>query len=204
MKFSASKIWTSRIYDRIAKYYDTISRRLFPIAEIGQKKVVEDMQSGSILDVGCGTGALLELACAKGLVCYGLDTSAGMLDSARSKAPGGTFVFGSYYAIPYADSSFDYVTETNALGGVKIDIRQALAEMIRVCKTNGEVRIVDGAPPARATWKSRLMTQLGMLIGDEPRDFLGVFRELGFEPQVEVLGGSGIYQLMRVKKTHQG
>jgi hypothetical protein len=46
----------------------------------------------------------------------------------------------------------------------------------------------------------RLFRGLGILIGDEPQDFGGIFCELGCEVEVELLGGHGMYQFFRVEK----
>lgn len=200
MKRAADRLWTPQMYGRIARLYDRLSRWLFPLAEQARGHVVADLKAGRILDVGCGTGTLLGMAATRGLTCDGLDTSPSMLSIASAKVPGGTFTLASYYAMPYPDGSFDYVVETNALGGVGIDINQALREMVRVCKPGGEIRLVDYAPPPHPTWKSRLTVKLSVLLGDEPRDFSAVIRSLGFEPEVSVLGWFGLYQFIRVKK----
>jgi ubiquinone/menaquinone biosynthesis C-methylase UbiE len=201
MKPSAQKLWTSKVYDRIVAFYDAVFERLFPGAMSARRRVIEDWQTGTILDVGCGTGSLLSLACANGLVCYGLDMSRGMLLRSQARVPAGKFVRGSYYQLPYPDNTFAYVTETHALGGTDIDIACALKEMLRVCRPGGEVRLVDYVCPSNPTWPTRLIAMVSSLVGDEPRDFVGVFQQLGYEPDVEVLGWSGMYQLLKVRKT---
>lgn len=197
---SAEELWTPKAYNRIAAYYDLLSRLMFPIAEISRRKVVEDLTSGSILDVGCGTGTLLAMASANGLRCYGIDTSPGMLDRARAKTPDAEFLMASYYDIPYADGCFDTVVETNALGGAGINVERALSEMLRVCKRGGEVRIADYALPPQETWINRILKWMGSLAGDYPRDYRRIFRELGCEPEIEILGGADMYQFFLAKK----
>ena len=86
-RLSLARIWTPRFYDRIAKGYDTFSWLISPIGEESQRRVLDGLSVGSLLDVGCGTGLLLDLADASGLHCYGVDLSGGMLEQARSKVP---------------------------------------------------------------------------------------------------------------------
>lgn len=199
-RLTLAGIWTPATYDRLSKYYDALTGLLFPSVEGAQETVLRGLSAGSILDVGCGTGTLLSVAHAYDLECHGLDTSVGMLQQARSKIPEAALTRGSYYQMPFPDECFDYVVETNALGGVAIDVPSALSEMLRVCMAGGEVRIVDYAPPPKETWTHRLLRGLGILIGDEPQDFGGIFCELGCEAEVEPLGGHGMYQFFRVEK----
>jgi ubiquinone/menaquinone biosynthesis C-methylase UbiE len=202
MSSSTSEIWTSKVYDRLSKYYDRLSRWFFPMADKVRKRAVEGLTAGSILDVGCGTGTLLAMAHENGLQCYGIDTSQGMLNQARAKVPEAELKGASFYDIPYAEGTFDYVVETNAVSGADIDARKVLSEMLRVCKGGGEVRLVDWSTPPRETWQNRLIRKLGVLSGDVPKDYPGIFRELGYEPESEILGHHGLYQLIRVKKEH--
>jgi ubiquinone/menaquinone biosynthesis C-methylase UbiE len=81
----------------------------YPIGEKGREKIVERLNSGSVLDIACGTGTLLTMAFKKGLECYGIDNSQGMLNKARVKVPGAELKNASYYDIPYQDGLFDYV-----------------------------------------------------------------------------------------------
>ncbi len=136
-------VWTARTFDRLAKYYDFFMRVFFPVGEKGRERIVERLSAGSILDVACGTGTLLAMAYEKGLKCYGIDISQGMLNQARAKVPSAEFNRASYYEIPYPDGHFDYVVATNALSGDFIDARRVLSEMIRVCKSGGGVYIAE-------------------------------------------------------------
>jgi ubiquinone/menaquinone biosynthesis C-methylase UbiE len=200
-RITLAGIWTPSTYDRLSKYYDSLAGLFFRSAEAAQERALLGLSSGSILDVGCGTGTLLARAHAQGLACHGLDTSVGMLQQTTSKVPEAALARGSFYRMPFSDECFDIVVETNALGGVGIDVPVVLAEMLRVCKTGGEVRIVDYAPPPKETWTHRLFRVLGILLGDEPQDFRGILCELGCEVEVEVVGGHGMYQCFRAMKS---
>ena len=182
------RIWTTRTFDRLSRYYDRFMQIFFPIGEKGRIHIVEKLGTGSILDVACGTGTLLAMAAEKGLDCYGIDLSQGMLDQARMKVPGGEFKQASYYEIPYPDGSFDHVVETNAVGGVFIDARKVMTEMIRVCKKGGWVYLADWPVAPKDSLMERLVVKFASLSEDAPKDYLGIFKELGYEPEVDVLG----------------
>jgi len=74
---SQPKVWTTRTFDRLAKYYDLFMRVFFPVGEKGRERIVERLSTGSVLDIACGTGTLLAMAHEKGLECYGIDLSQG-------------------------------------------------------------------------------------------------------------------------------
>jgi SAM-dependent methyltransferase len=60
--------------------------------------------------VACGPGYVSEAAAARGATPVGLDVAAAMLERARLRCPGATFVEGDAQALPFADASFDAVT----------------------------------------------------------------------------------------------
>jgi ubiquinone/menaquinone biosynthesis C-methylase UbiE len=193
-------VWIPKTYDIIAKYYDCFLKWFFPVAEKAQRKVVEELNSGSILDVACGTGSVLAMAYKKGLKCYGIDVSEGMLRQAKLKVPHAELQIADFQSIPYPHNRFDYVVSTNSISGVRINPEKVVSEMIRVCKYAGEVRIADYSEPPTRTWKNRLVIDLLSLTGDVPHDYSKIFRELGYEPYVENLGLHDTFQYFRIKK----
>ena len=197
-RFTLARIWSPRTYSWLAKYYDRLAVLFSPAA--GQQEVLSELETGCILDAGCGTGSLLELASQRGLECFGLDSSPGMLAETRRKLPEARLVLGSFYEMPFASGSFDYVVETNALGGVHLDARLALSEMLRVCRNGGEVRLADYAAPPEMTWFRRVLISLGAIIGDYPVDFKAIFATLGYPARVRFLGGYDLYQSFTVRK----
>jgi ubiquinone/menaquinone biosynthesis C-methylase UbiE len=184
---SQPRVWTKRTYDKLAKYYDFFMRVFFPVGEEGRRRIVERLGDGSLLDVACGTGTLLARAHKKRLKCYGIDISQGMLNQARAKVPNAQFNRASFYEIPYPDGHFDYVVATNALSGDFIDARRVLSEMIRVCKSGGGIYIAEWPKAARETFMERLIVKLASLNDDAPKDYVMIFRMLGYDPEVEVL-----------------
>jgi ubiquinone/menaquinone biosynthesis C-methylase UbiE len=198
MRRSHPRIWTTKTYDRLSRYYDAFMKYLFPIGEIGRKRIVEKLTSGSVLDVACGTGTLLEMAGKKGLECYGIDLSEGMLAEAKRKVPEAEIRQASYYEIPYSEESFDYVVATNALSGDHIDARKVLIEIIRVCKGGGWVYIAEWPKAEKETVRERLVIWLASLNDDAPKDYLAIFRKMGYEPEIDVL--SKRYHVYGIRK----
>ena len=56
------KVLTKRRYNRLAKQYDLFMRVSFPVGEKGRDRIVERLNTGSVLDVACGTGTLMAMA----------------------------------------------------------------------------------------------------------------------------------------------
>lgn len=195
---SQPMVWTTKTYDRLSKYYDKFMRVLFPIGEKGRVKIVERLEAGSVLDVGCGTGTLLALASNKGLRCFGIDLSGGMLSRAKSKVSKAYLTRASFYALPFPSECFNEVVATNALSGTYIHAKEALNEMIRVCKVGGSVLIAEWPVAPKNTLIERLLIKFASLNDDAPKNYLEIFRELNLEPEVEPLAQR--YCVFRVSK----
>jgi demethylmenaquinone methyltransferase/2-methoxy-6-polyprenyl-1,4-benzoquinol methylase/phosphoethanolamine N-methyltransferase len=110
----------------------------------------------SVLEVGCGTGALTQRARARvgpdGRVC-GIDPSAEMIAVARGKAARAgvdiDFRVASIEALPFEDDSFDVVLSSLMMHHLPGDLKSAgLAEVGRVLKQGGRLLIVDFKRPS--------------------------------------------------------
>ncbi|MFT5506254.1 MAG: arsenite methyltransferase [Gammaproteobacteria bacterium] len=110
----------------------------------------------SVLDVGCGTGLLLEMMA--GLVgdsgrVTGLDFSADMLEFAQSRCDGlahTNLMQGSAENLDLDADLFDVLTCTQVLLYVE-NVRQAMAEMFRVLKPGGQIAILE------TDWRSAIL-----------------------------------------------
>lgn len=113
-----------------------------------------------VLDVGCGTGVVLRRCAAhvEGRGTFiGLDRSAAMLDiarrCARTASDGGIdWIEGDGQHLPFADSSFDWVTAQFSLRNMTA-WECGLQEMVRVLKPAGHLVILDLVRPR--TWFGR-------------------------------------------------
>ena len=110
-------------YDAIASSYDQLhgeeQRRKF--------NLVKHAITGSVLDVGCGTGIVWKEW--KGKPVTGIDPSQKLIEQANHI----TTILGRGELLPFPDKSFDTVTCFTALHNFD-DYQQGLEEMTRVAK----------------------------------------------------------------------
>ncbi|SFC68109.1 class I SAM-dependent DNA methyltransferase [Streptomyces aidingensis] len=115
------------------------------------------MSAGSVLDVGCGTGALLHRARAAGhtgRLC-GLDPAAGMLEVARSGGGDIEWIHGDLASAPVREREFDLVVMTGHAFQVLLtddEIRGALAAIARAL-TDGGVFAFETRNPLTREWE---------------------------------------------------
>lgn len=101
-----------------------------------------------LLDVGCGSGELLEHAAARGASVSGLDPAPGMIELARRRVPAADLRMGGIDALPWGDDSHDVVTAVNALQFAD-DTFDALDECVRVLVPGGALAVSNWAEAAR-------------------------------------------------------
>ena len=108
---------------------------------------------GRLLDVGCGTGFLLDLLAKQRPAEYcGLDLSDEMLKVARGKAiPGAAFVQGRSERLPYEDGSFDIVTCSQSFHHYPHP-DQAMREALRVLRRGGLYILSDTGIGGVGAW----------------------------------------------------
>ncbi|GAA1032352.1 class I SAM-dependent methyltransferase [Virgisporangium ochraceum] len=102
----------------------------------------------SLLDVGCGTGSVLQSAVRRGARVTGLDAAASMIAVARERLPDADLHVGDLEALPFDDGTFDVVTAFNSVQ-YAADPRVAVVEMARVTRRGGRVAIGVWAEPDR-------------------------------------------------------
>ena len=113
---------------------------------------LEEKPNPSILDICCGTGAVITAFAAQytGSFTVGYDFSRGMLLKVREK-PGARKIIlieGDATALPFVDESFDVITCSHALYELKAAARQtALKEMKRVIRPSGVMLIMEHEAP---------------------------------------------------------
>ena len=99
---------------------------------------LRDVPYEALLDVGCGTGFLIDLLAKQNPARYaGLDLSPKMIRVAEGKQiEGAEFVIGSADKLPFPDCSFDIVTCSQSFHHYPYPER-AMAEALRVLKPGG-------------------------------------------------------------------
>lgn len=128
---------TRRYYDAFSERYDAQRGGRVPggyhdlLDELELQFLERFARGGDILEVGCGTGLLLEQMARFGRKVEGVDLSPGML--ARARERGLEVVEGSVTSLPFEDESFDVVCSFKVLSHVQ-DIERALREMLRVSR----------------------------------------------------------------------
>jgi SAM-dependent methyltransferase len=102
---------------------------------------------GSVVaDLGCGGGGASKLAVNRGASVYGLDAAEPLVDIARERVPEGDFRTGDLEDLPFDGDSFDAVLAANSVQFAGDPVK-ALAEMARVCRSDGRVAVaVWGLP----------------------------------------------------------
>ena len=138
-----------REFNSWAKNYDNpFNHFFFTHSNQAVVKLLSLTEVVSILDVGVGTGILIELVLLKSKMVrlFGVDISPEMVKRARKKFQGNNNVvidLGSASKLPYKDNSFDFVTCSNSFHHYPNSF-QSLKEMKRVLKQGGKVVLLDG------------------------------------------------------------
>ena len=131
-------------YDGLAEWYD----RDFdpePLEGAQHQAVLRILgdRSGTLLDVGCGTGARTAALAARGWDATGVDVSGDMLRLARER--GVHAVRADATALPFDDASFDAVVSTWTHTDVE-DFPAVVSEVARVLRPAGPF-VYAGAHP---------------------------------------------------------
>jgi demethylmenaquinone methyltransferase / 2-methoxy-6-polyprenyl-1,4-benzoquinol methylase len=137
------------MFDRIAPVYDAMNRLMTAGLDRRWRRetAAAVVRPGDrVLDVCCGTGDLALAAARVGGRVTGIDFSEPMLERARRKAPGLTWVQGDALALPFEDHSFDAVTIGFGLRNLE-DERRGLAELRRVLVPGGRLGVLEITRP---------------------------------------------------------
>jgi len=129
-------------YDEFSKGYEARRGRNVPG---GYHEMLDDLESGivrkygegkAVLEVGCGTGLVLDRIAEFAGSAKGIDLSPGMLEKAKER--GLDVCEGSATELPFDDNTFDVTCSFKVLAHIP-DIEKALSEMARVTKPGGMV-----------------------------------------------------------------
>lgn len=89
-----------------------------------------------LIDVACGSGLAVELACARGAECAGIDAAHRLVAVARDRNPEADIRVGDMHALPWDDGSFDVATSFRGIWGTT---PAAVTEIHRVLVPGGRV-----------------------------------------------------------------
>jgi ubiquinone/menaquinone biosynthesis C-methylase UbiE len=162
-----------RHFDRWARRYDRSLAQSLLFGPV-QRSVVATLAprlpaSGVILDIGCGTGRLLDRVgdVLPSAALVGLDRSAGMADAARRLRPDLWIERGTAEALPHPDGCFDAIVTTISFHHWS-DKTAALAEVFRVLRPGGLFALTDVSIDDLPGWPRPLWTLARREMHDMP------------------------------------
>ncbi|MFZ1864028.1 MAG: class I SAM-dependent methyltransferase [Polyangiales bacterium] len=129
---------TRRYYDDFSKSYDR-SRRT------GYHRMIDDLElevlapyakGARVLELGCGTGLILERVAPIAREAMGIDLSEGM--AGRARARGLPVRIGDIHDLPFDDDRFDLTYALKVLAHVP-EVERAIREAVRVTRPGGFV-----------------------------------------------------------------
>jgi ubiquinone/menaquinone biosynthesis C-methylase UbiE/DNA-binding transcriptional ArsR family regulator len=139
-------------FERLAPQWDRI-RSLHAPEAVVEAAILEALGSKPIrnlLDLGTGTGRMLQLLGARATRAVGLDASHAMLSVARANLERAGLTRaelrqGDVYAPPFPRGSFDLIIVHQVLHYLD-DPRRALREAVRLLAPGGRILVIDFAP----------------------------------------------------------
>jgi ArsR family transcriptional regulator len=152
-----------RYFERHADHWDELRSLHVGESEVEAAivRALGDKPLGRLLDIGTGTGRMIELLGPEAEKATGIDRSPEMLRMARAKIEGlqskglpAELRQGDMYALPLPDEAADTVIIHQVLHYAQ-QPPAAIAEAARVLKTGGRLLIVDFAPHDREELRDR-------------------------------------------------
>lgn len=148
---------------------------------------------GRLVDIGTGTGRMLELFAGRARSAMGIDRSSEMLRLARVKlgetGTGAELRQADLYALPLADGAADLTILHHVLH-FALQPAAAIAEAARVLGDGGRLLLADFAPHDREELRSR---EAHVRLGFSDEQVLGWFAAAGLMPvRVETLAGGAL------------
>ena len=128
-----------RSYDSIAEDYERLSAPQTGVVAADLVELAGVPAGGRLLDVGTGTGVVVEAATGsvgEGGLAVGVDQSLGMLSVGRRARPGARLVAATAIDLPFADATFDAATACFVLAHFPRS-DTALFDVVRVLKPGG-------------------------------------------------------------------
>jgi ubiquinone/menaquinone biosynthesis C-methylase UbiE len=129
-------------YHSWAESYDEPGNQLIDLEQPIVREILDGLPRGVALDAACGTGRHSTYLASLGHTVIGVDSSAAMLQRARTKVPNGKFHEAELHDLPLPDDHVDLVLCALALVHVPV-LQPVLAEFVRVLRPGGNLVISD-------------------------------------------------------------
>ena len=199
---------SKQYYDRNASLYDKLLSPVESTLSKWRKELLKDVK-GKTLEIGIGTGKSLEHY-PKGVTITGIDSSENMLKYARKRAEGYTniekLLVMNAEELDLPDNTFDTVVASCVFCSIDDPVK-ALKEIRRVCKTNGNIFLLEHVRSQKKLL-GKVMDILNPislnLYGDNiNRKTYDIILNAGFNStQVEVVNvWLDIWQIIRIKNS---
>lgn len=120
-----------------------------------------------LLDIGCGSGGALRMARLRGADVAGLDVAPDLLEIATDRLPQAELRRGDMEHLPFADGTFDTVTNINSIM-YAADPSRAIREARRVLVPDGRLVMAVWAEPDRCEFR-HIMEALRGLLPSQPK-----------------------------------
>lgn len=137
------RAYNKNVYDLIASEFEVTRRMLhWPILVSFIKEIPEGSR---VLDIGCGSGRLVQYFKERKIEYVGMDNVAAMLEQARKSYPKAHFQYGDIIDIPSPDSAFDEVLAVAVVHHIpshRLRLK-AMQEVKRVLKPGGQVYMTN-------------------------------------------------------------
>jgi ubiquinone/menaquinone biosynthesis C-methylase UbiE len=147
-RFSA---FESAVWSEQAGTYDRLSGRATARAADALLDAAGVGAGTRVLDVGCGPGAVVAAALARGAEPTGVDVAPGMLAEARRRHPGVTLIEADLVDLPLPDGAFPAAVGNFVFNHLP-EPERAAAELRRVLAPGGAVALSVWGPPERNRW----------------------------------------------------
>lgn len=136
---------TTRFFDGLAADWTRMSREILGDFDLGQNIVDFLQNSGTVVDLGCGPGLLLDRLASQAERIIGVDNSSRMLDAAARllpRTPEVSLRIGDLEHLPLRDAEADAAVMSLVLHHL-IAPQAGIAEMGRVVRPGGRVVLAD-------------------------------------------------------------
>lgn len=182
-----------REFTEAARAYDSDHAGIYEMCRDDYPQMLAELEKepfDAVLDVGCGTGAVLALLHEKypDRRYVGLDLTPEMIEVARTKvAPGMEFVVGDAENLPFDEASFDAVLCSNSFHHYP-NLAAFLAGALRVLRPGGRLILRDYTSSDPVVWlMNHVELPLARLVGHgdvrvlRQREFVELAQAAGFE-----------------------